>query len=800
MKKIDLQNWRLNVENDKKINVKVPGDVTNDLYEAGIIPDPLFGDNLKHLDYIFHRDWAYETVFSLTESDTKSDRIILSFEGIDTLSEITLNGRVLGRTDNMFLKYEYDLKGIAVSGENFLSVKIFSATDYREQKDEHLPLRATFDTGRLYLRKAQCHFGWDWAPNLPGAGMYLPVYITIFNGARIESVGVSTDISGKVSFAVKTDTGFSEGYSVKAKICDNELIGRVINGDALLETTVKNPKLWFPNGYGEPALYDYSVELISDNGEVKDEKRGRLGFKKVELVQKPIDDDRYSFYFKVNGIKIFAKGSNWVPISNMSGAIKDEAYEKLLKIAKESGMNMLRVWGGGIYEKEVFYNLCDELGILVWQDFGFSCSVIPAEIDGIEENFLKEAEYQINRLKNRASLALLCGGNENYVNFDKDKHEKGAKLVQVTLKNLCERLCDIPYLYNSPSSLLGEDEYGMRSGDGHLSSLDATIKKDSFDDFRSVIASRECQFVSESALLGPTRKRSLKKFLPKESLDKIDDIWDFHFVKNPYSCDCNDSFINKEIKYSERFFGKIANINDFLKKGMSVHLEMLGAELDFARANENCGGYMNWMYNDNWGCGTWSLVDYYFEKKPVLYRMKRSFAPIVASATVKQSGSYAFVANDTGFAVCGALEIKAKTLAGDVIKEKRRSVSVNAYDVVNVPIEFEFDGDYISVEFISGGERYKSLFFRKQWKDLTFVSDIETKIEKLAENKVRITITANKFAKNIFIDYPDNDGILYSDNFFDMEKGDVIEVEITGYKSINEQLFTVKTFADEWTD
>lgn len=800
MKKIDLQNWRLNVENNKKINVKVPGDVTNDLYEAGIIPDPLFGDNLKHLDYIFHRDWTYETVFSLTESDTKSDRIILSFEGIDTLSEITLNGRVLGRTDNMFLKYEYDLKGIAVSGENFLSVKIFSATDYRERKDEHLPLRATFDTGRLYLRKAQCHFGWDWAPNLPGAGIYLPVCITIFNGARIESVGVSADISGKVSFAVKTDTASSKGYSVKAKIDDNELIGRVLNGDALLETTVKNPKLWFPNGYGEPALYDYSVELIGDSGEVKDEKRGRLGFKKAELVQEPIDGDRYSFYFKVNGVKIFAKGSNWVPISNMTGAIKDEAYEKLVKIAKESGMNMLRVWGGGIYEKEVFYNLCDELGILVWQDFGFSCSAIPAEIEGIEENFLKEAEYQVNRLKNHASLAVLCGGNENYVNFDKDKHETGAKLVQVTLKNLCERLCDVPYLYNSPSSLLGEDEYGMRSGDGHLSSLDATIKKDAFDDFRSVIASRECQFVSESALLGPTRKRSLKKFIPEKSLDKIDDIWDFHFVKNPYSCDCSDTFINKEIMYSERFFGKIKNIDDFLKKGMLVHLEMLGAELDFARANENCGGYMNWMYNDNWGCGTWSLVDYYFEKKPVLYRMKRSFAPIVASATVKQSGSYAFVANDAGCAVCGTLEIKAKTLAGEVVKEKKRSVSVNAHDVVNVPIEFGFDGDYISVEFVSGGARYKSLFFRKQWKDLTFVSDIETKIEKLDENKARITVTANKFAKNVFIDYPDNDGILYSDNFFDMEKGDVKEIEITGYKPINGQFFTVKTFADEWED
>ena len=797
MKRIELKNWQLYTENGNKIDVKVPGDVTYDLFKAGIIPDPLFGDNLKKINSVFYKDWQYECVFLLTESDLNKD-VILTFEGIDTLAEIALNGNLLGCTDNMFLKYEYNLKGVAAVGENRLSVKIFSSSAYVEKSDEHLPMRAIFTTGRLYLRKAQCHFGWDWAPNLPGAGIYLPAYLKVSEKGRIELVEIVTDNSGNVEVKASV-AGDSSACRIHAKIGDNRLIGEVIDGKAELKTKIDSPKLWWPNGYGEANLYDYEIELFSGENPI-DEKKGRFGFKEIKLVQEPIDGGRYSFYFVVNGKKVFAKGSNWVPISNMTGAIEDEKYIKLLRIAKENNMNMLRVWGGGIYEKEIFYDLCDELGIMVWQDFGFACSVIPVEINGIEENFLKEAEYQINRLKIHTSLSVLCGGNENYVNFDKDKHEKGAELVQKTLKNLCERFCNTAYIYNSPSSFLGEDEYGMRSGDGHLSALDATIKKDAFDDFRTVIADRECQFVSESALLGPTRKRSLKRFLPEASLEKIDNIWDFHFVKNPYSCDCSDSFINKEIRYSERFFGKIEGVNDFLKKGMISHLETLGAELDFARANPNCGGYMNWMYNDNWGCGTWAIVDYYFEKKPVIYRVKRAFGNVYASATVKKDGTYAFVANDLGVKIEGVLTIEAKTLGGDVVNRKELTLSVGPREVENVPVEFAFDGDYISVGFTSDDIGSKSLFFRKQWKNLKFVSSLLTKIEKTDDYSVKVTVTAKEFAKNVFIDYPSNDGIVYSDNFFDMEKGEVKEVQITGYKPINGQFITIKTFADEWED
>ena len=796
MKRIDLKNWQLNAETNGKIGVKVPGDVSWDLYKAGIIDDPLFGDNLKKIEYVFHKDWLYEVEFTLTETDFQNEKILLCFEGIDTLSEIKLNGNVIGRTDNMFLKYEYNLKDDAVIGKNSLSVKIFSATDYCKKVDEHLPLRAIFDTGRLYLRKAQCHFGWDWAPDLPGAGIYLPAYIELSDG-RITDVYIKTKNTGEVSVSIQSDI-LSEGAEVVAKIADNELIGRLINGKAELKTTVNNPDLWNPVGYGEPNLYSYNIEL-KYQGKTLDEKKGKFGFKEIELIEEPIEGDKFSFYFKFNGKKIFAKGSNWVPISNMSGAIEDESYVKLLNFAKESNMNILRVWGGGLYEKEIFYRLCDELGILVWQDFGFSCSVIPAEIDGIEENFLKEADYQIRRLRNHASLGILCGGNENYVNFDKDIHKKGAELVQVKLKNLVEELSVIPYIYNSPSSCLGEDEYGCKSGDGHLSALDATIKKVAFDDFRAVIAEREYQFVSESALLGPSRKRSLKKFLPEKSLEKIDDIWDFHFVKNPYSKDCSDSFINKEMQYADKFFGKTEDINDFLKKGMIAHLETLGAELDFARANPNCGGYMNWMYNDNWGCGTWSLVDYYFEKKPVYYRVKRSFTQIYVAATVKKDGTYAFIANDSEKIINGVLTFEAKTLNGDVLKSKSLVMDAEPHSVKCVPIDFAKEGDYIAVTYNSE-KSYKSLFFRKQWKNLKFISALSSKVESVAENKLFVTLKANAFAKNVFIDYPDNDGLIYSDNYFDMENGETKIIEITADKSINKQFVSIKTFADAWID
>ena len=799
MDKIELKNWTLYGEGVDKIKVTVPSDLTNDLFKEGIIEDPLFGDNLKRISDIYEKDWTYECEFGISSPVLSHEKIYLCFDGVDTLSEITLNGNVIGKTDNMFLRYEYDVKRFLKEGKNLLMVKIFSALKYVRGKDDGKNYRALFNRERLYIRKAQFHFGWDWAPKLIGTGIYLPARLEIWDGAKIDDVYVEADISGKVRITTKI-SGNYEGKLLRVTAGSLSLVCTIGEDKTIAEFNIESPRLWYPNGYGEQNLYRYSAELLSD-GRTVDEKSGDFCFKKVELIQKPIADGRYSFYFMVNGKRIFVKGSNWVPISNMTGAIPDKSYEKYLCFAKECNYNLLRVWGGGIYEKEIFYNFCDKLGILVWQEFAFSCSIVPAEIEGIEENFLKEAEYQVKRLRNHPSLFMWCGGNENYVNFDKAKHPAAEKLVKETLADLCKNLNENSiYLYNSPSSCLGADEYSEKTGDSHQSALDVILKENAFDDFRRLIARRPAQFVSESAVLGPSRKRSLKKFMTEKDIEKPNGVWEYHFVKNPHSADCGDSFINKEKRFAENWFGKTEGVNDFLKKGMVAHSELLGAECDFARANENCGGYMNWMFNDCWGCGTWAVVDSFFEKKPAFYKMKREFAKVSVRFVQKEDGVYASVANDGEKAVCGRLNVSAKTLSGSVSEAASFSARVDENGIFVVKVDLTKNVDYLCAEFVWEAKSVKEIFFYNGWKGHSFTSDLKYSVTKKEDFIYEMKIRANEFARVVFIDYSDNAGITYSDNFFDMEKGEEKIIEIVANKAKNADKFSVKTFADEWED
>ncbi len=790
MKTFTLKNWNLTSEDGKyNLPVSVPGDVTKALFDAGYIADPLFGTNARDLQWIANEKWIYTAEFDCDEALLSMERIFLCFDGADTLAEVFVNGHSVGKMENMFLAYRFDVKPYLTLKLNRVQVRFDSSTAYIRSKHDGVNYRELFSQDRIHIRKAQCHWGWDWAPNLPGIGLYLPAYIQADEGARLDSVGIKTELSGDIRFVVELENG-----SWRLGACYTVLIetaGVCVEVPAqglktVINLQIPDPILWWPNGYGEQYLYDYRVTLLQE-GKCLDSKEGKFGIREIKLLQPAVGVDRTGFALQVNGQEIFCRGSNWVPISNMTGAIEDSEYEKLLFAAKMGNFNMLRTWGGGFYEKEIFYDLCDRYGIMIWQDFMFSCSAIPTQIDGMEEKILPEIRYQMKRLQNRTCIALWCGGNEYMPHLQGSYYEKGNHFIRTTLQGMCHDLDGSrPYIHNSPYGL-GDDEWDFKTGDSHISCMDTVLGQNDIPNFRKYITKYPVQFVSESAMLGPTRLKSLKKFIPEDELWPTGESWDYHFVENPYA-PVPETFLQKEKRFAKALFGDSDTAEDFVKKAMLAHAQVMEAEIDFTRINPHCAGFMNWMYNDNWGCGTWSVIDYYQEKKPVYYAMQRAFAPVRLCFAEDEQGVFLCLSG-AKFALA---EVQWKTYNGTVVQTTMQVLSEEEY---RLP---KYNGaDYVVARLMR--QDVQSVF-HFQFGGNCFVSDLNMTAKK-TENGCELTIHANQFARCVFIDCPESQNVHFSDNYFDMEAGQERKILVTPYPGTEpEMTFAVKTLADIWEE
>lgn len=776
------------------IPVTVPDDITAELFSHGKIENPLFGTNAEQAKWIAEEDWTYETKFSVSEELFGKRNVSLVFEGIDTLSEIEFNGVVLGKTENMFLRYAYDVKNLLLEKDNVLRVKIFSPNRYIREKNDGTDFRALFTQDRVYIRKAQCHWGWDWAAPLPGMGIYLPAYLTGNDGVTIESVHVEPFLSGDVRFRVKANAA-DGSYKFRLTVDGNMTEFDAKEGTNILNFKIDEPKLWWPNGYGEPHLYGYRIELLHNEISVC-EKFGKFGIREIKLLQAPVGDSGAGFAFSVNGRKIFCKGSNWVPCSNFTGAISDKTYADLIFAAKNANFNILRVWGGGIYEKDLFYELCDENGIMVWQDFMFSCSAVPVAVEGLEENFLREAAYQLTRLRNHACIALWCGGNEYMPHCRGKRYAEGNKLIRVTLRGLCgEYDASRAYIHNSPVGFT-DDEWETKTGDTHYSCADKVSETEDYD-YRKLIAAAPVMFASESAHLGPARLRSLKKFIPRDELRNFGASWDYHFLGNPYAIK-PETFLKREQKFAAGLFGAYDCVEDFVKKAMLAHAEMLRVEIEYCRAEKKCRGFMNWMFNDNWGCGTWSVVDWYGEKKPAYYAMKRAFAPIKLMFTEHEGKMRINLCNDAAEAIDGIVKVCAKTFDGKVAEDFSCSLHCLPDSVARAEIALSEYGDYLTAE-LEGYPASEIIHIVGSERGKKYADGLRYTIERIPCG-YSVTVKACEFARCVFVDCADNDGIEYSDNFFDMEKDGEKIVLMKTDKKLGVMDISVLSFANVWKE
>lgn len=789
------KNWFLKY-NGQKIKASVPGDITIDIYNSGIIDNPYYGDNHKKCVWIPKTDFTYECELDISEEIYSKEVVELIFKGIDLFSTISINGVELGKTKNMFLKYKYDIKPYIHVGKNILNVDMKSTLNMMDTFDckDYFSI---FNTPRIFIRKAQCHFGWDWAPKICGYGIWDDVILDAHDKKQINNVKVVAKMNGSLTFfmemnhnvnASNEDTKEYLRVSVSKTPTSNEYETKEIMVSGInnfVNFTFDKPELWWPVGYGEHPLYRYKIELIQGDN-IYDIKEGKFGFRDVELKEEPVSDTVLGFTFYVNGVPIFAKGSNWVPIECFTGVVEDQKYKDLIQLAVEGNLNILRVWGGGIYEKDIFYDLCDENGLLVWQDICLACADIPEEDPEFVSNLLEEVEYQVKRLRNHPSLIYWCGGNEKTGSYGL-MITHGDFMVNNILYGVIMHLDDTrSYRRQSPYSYT---DFGneKKSGESHHNVFEASLTE-GMDGYRARLAKDYPPFVSECAIMGPSSLETMKKFIPSENLWPMDEMWKDRLMENPYGIVPLD-FPHRELKYAQDLYGEVNSIEQFIPKAMMVHAECMRAECEYARAHKGFNsGFLSWMYSDIWPSGTWAVVDYYLEPKQVYYQCKRSFAPIYSSFFEDGNGNTClFFVNDTNNVTVSSLTIYEKTFDGEEVFKKvipNAKVGTKKAFIHQIHQDVNKD-DYLVVEYFVNDQKCKTIYSKDMFAFKKFDDDFEYGITVNDLHHISLKIKANSFIKSLFIHFEDNYLYQYSDNYLDLEKGDEVVVEISSIKEID---------------
>ena len=673
--------WKLQrVGNSQHFPATVPGCVHTDLLKAGAIEDPFYRDNELKVKWVSEADWIYSRSFSVGDEVLARDRVLLRCKGLDTFAVVTLNGREVGAADNMYRLWEFDIKPALRRGENRISIRFNSVLPYirRRQKGRNLagwggPREVA---GRAWVRKEPCNFGWDWGPVLVTAGIWRPISIEAFDVARIADLHVTQDHSrsGAVTLRVRAEVERARRSAAATHVrvtvlFQDKAVGHAVapvrGRAAEAELTIRSPKLWWPNGMGDQPLYCVVVDLLDADDHLLDNAVRRIGLRTLELQR---EKDRWgeSFRFAVNGVPFFAKGANWIPADAFAARVGLGDYEALLRSAAAAHMNMLRVWGGGVYESEDFYDLCDELGLCIWQDFMFACSTYPAYDRAFLRSVRAEAEHQVRRLRHHACIALWCGNNELEQGLVGDRWSVQpprmswrdyAKLFdrllpQVVRRNDPERA----YWPCSPHNPCGDrSKYNNPAcGDAHL--WEVWHGRKPFESYRANLH----RFCSEFGFQSFPEPRTVRLFTAPSDRNVTSYVMEHH----------QRSGIGNSVifQYMLEWFRLPQDFDSAL--WLSQILQGIGMKYaveHWRRSMPRTMGTLYWQLNDCWPVASWSSIDYLKRWKALHYMARRFYAPLLVSSVEDlKSGRVAAHATSDLLKACeGALSWRVTTAAGE---------------------------------------------------------------------------------------------------------------------------------------
>lgn len=793
------ENWKFKSQNKfksrpgllKTLPANVPGTIHTDLLKSKIIDDPFYADNETKLGWIHEQTWVYENIFDLPQEFKKQKSIKLVFEGLDTVTEIRLNNKKIAETDNMFLKYIIDISQSVNYKQNRLQVIFHSPVSYaKKMKEKYGMLSAAQNNERVYLRKAQYSFGWDWGPAFPTVGIWRPVYLLQTEAPSNVSVLFDTlnvsDSKAKVKVRIyySPDLGLAKNVEINLsnykKLYTNkiEISG---SGEEEMEFEINDPDLWWPNGHGAQNLYKLQVLFKDDKENVLGEIIKRVGIRTVEL--KKEHDGKAVFCFVINGKAIYSKGANWIPSDSFITRLKPQSYKKILTLVHKANMNMIRVWGGGIYEQEIFYELCDQLGLLVWQDFMFACAAYH-ENDEFLNNVKNEIDYNVKHLQHHPSIAIWCGNNENEWIWNRDENKSykkmpGYNIFHELIPGLVRQLDSTrPYWPSSPFSDT-DDPNDMFSGNQHSWNIWS-----GWVDYADVKDDKSL-FVSEFGFQAPANIKTFEKILPKKCRNVHNEIFEFH---------------NKQIEGQERLFRFLAAHLPVVTKWEDfIYLTQLNQGFALKTSLEHwrkswpeTSGSIIWQLNDCWPVTSWSIIDSGLIPKMSYYFVKESFKDMLISFERENSLINIKVHNYTNKKFNGKVEIALfKASSGKRISKLESTLEVNSFEQKRYLIQKKLPQNNNWVLIATLYDKKSEFIIRntlsgKKWKYFT-LAKAEIKFELNKKENNRLIIKSDNPA--YFID-------LYHPKATFCERGFVLLPGEEKTVNINQKNFTKKDVKD----
>jgi len=791
----DSVQWVFN-HNGKNYPATVPGTIHTDLMENKIIKDPFFGTNEQAVQWVSGRVWTYTTTFDAGNCN-KYENATLVFDGLDTYAEVYLNGNPLHHTEgshvtnNMFRQWRFPLPKKLKEKGNTLVVKFLPSVPKEEAFAKKLPYK--LPDNRVFTRKAPYQSGWDWGPKLITAGMWKKVYIDLWNKFAIDKIVIKQTELTKKRGVLEVNTTIQstvEGnVDLNFYMDDRHVHSKKIKlkkGENVVSESIKlrNPEFWWPAGMGKQKRYQ--VKVTAQNDKITDTKESFWGFRTIQLIQKK-DEIGESFEFEVNGVPVFMKGANWIPLHSFPVENKfNKKYRELLQASKDANMNMIRVWGGGIYEHDVFYDICDELGLMVWQDFMFACALYPGD-PAFVDNVSKEAEYQIQRIQNHPCIALWCGNNEvkngwedwgwkdSYTNEQQTEIDQNLKfLFNKLLPNIVAKYDNRSYHPSSPSYGWGHPE-SFTEGDAHYWGV--WWGEEPFE----VWGPKTGRFMSEYGFQAYPEISTIEKFT-----DPKDRFLLSAAMKNHQKHPRGVQIIKKAMK---QYACIKDSLQDFVYISQLVQAYGIGEAIEKHRMKRpHCMGTLYWQLNDCWPVASWSSIDYYGNWKALHYKVREKFNPTIIATDKKDHQTYdIYIVTDFLKNMEGTLVIEELSYRGDVIKSEQKSVVANSNSSTLV---YTFhckpeddDANLLKIQFLD--KKGKIVAQKIEIYDMTIIPNEAQNFQYKVVPKGKsyeISFQTDFFIRGIMISTAPHIMGKFSDNYFDLLPNEIKTILFTPSK------------------
>jgi beta-mannosidase len=782
---------------EKWLPAQVPGDVHLDLLRNKLIPDPYYRDNEAKLQWIEDAAWSYRTTINVDADTLHRSHVELVFEGLDTTAHVSLNGKRVLDADNMFRCWRVDVKPFLLLGKNELRVdfdppgkiaKALAEVD-KTHSETQIPEKA-------YLRKAAYEYGWDWGPKFVTSGIWRPASLESWDEARIADVHISQpDVSADeahLAVGVTIEAGavspaevrLSYGVGTSRIESSERIVLHAGENVVTIPVNITHPSLWFPAGYGAQTLYSFDVSVNAE-GHQQDATTVKTGLRSVQL-RRERDQWGRSFALVVNGIPIFAKGANVIPFDSFPNRVTPEQYRRILQSAKDANMNMIRLWGGGYYESEEFYNLCDELGLMVWQDFMFASSWYPGDYDW-KHNVELEARYQVDRLRNHPSLTLWSGNNEVesvlYAFLGSQSAEGKLQIwknylttFSGILPNVVEREDpEVPYWPSSPSADYEPTSDAFQSGDSHDWSI--WHGREPFKNYESHFA----RFNSEYGFQSFPELRTVESFTtPEDRANIFTPVMLAHQKNNEGNSIIHDYLLRD---YAEpKDFASFLYVSQVLQaEGVKV-----GAE-HMRRSRPRIMGSLFWQLNDSWPVASWSSIDYFGRWKALQYYARRFYSPVLVSPTLQDGNVDIYAVSDNQQPTPASLRIRVMTMDGKLVKQEQKDIVMPPlssqqfaqWSLESIVQEHQDLSDIFLVADLSvnGKEVSRNLLYLEPTKLVHLTpTTVQSKLTQDGR-EYRLQLASPVLARDVYVTFGDQDATL-SDNYIDLLPGEPVTLAI----------------------